>query len=69
MSDVKVTIEHIRAAKLCAKGARAWFEYHGFSWPDFLANGKSGDELAATGDALALKVVACAREVENGRRR
>lgn len=63
-----VTISHIRQAKLCAGGARAWFEHHGFSWSDFLTNGKSADELDATGDALAFRVTAIARE-EDGRRR
>lgn len=57
-----VRIQHIRSAKLCASGARRWFESHGFSWADFLANGKSADELDATGDALALRVTAIARK-------
>lgn len=58
---VIVRMRHIRAADLCAGGARQWFAHHGFSWPDFLENGKSADELEATGDALALQVVAIAR--------
>lgn len=57
-----VTIEHIRQANLCMKGARNWFAFHGFSWPDFIANGKSADELEATGDALAFRVTAIARQ-------
>lgn len=66
--DVIVTMKHIRAAKLCASGARNWFDVNGFSWNDFLINGKSADELEATGDALALRVTAAARkEAEDGR--
>ena len=63
-----VRIQHIRAAKLCTKGARRWFESHGLSWSDFLTNGKSADELDALGDALAFRVTAIAREeASNGR--
>ncbi len=65
-----VTMRHIRSAKLCASGARDWFKQYGFSWSDFLENGKPVEELEATGDALALKVTAIARkEEEDGRRR
>lgn len=62
--SVLVTITHIRQAKLCAKGARNWFQSHGFSWADFLQNGKSADELEATGDPLAFRVTAIARAHE-----
>ena len=65
---IVVHIHHVRAAKLCMSGARRWFESHGFSWVDFLTNGKSADELEATGDALALRVTAIARgESASGR--
>ena len=63
-----VRLSHIRKADLCHSGARRWFNSYGFSWADFLMNGKSADELEQTGDPLALKVVAIAREEsENGR--
>lgn len=65
---VTVRISHVRKAELCASGARRWFNSYGFSWSDFLQNGKPADELEATGDPLALKVVAIAREdTANGR--
>lgn len=65
-----VRFEHIRAAGLCASGARAWFARHHFSWSEFLENGKSAEELEATGDELAFRVTAVARkEVEDGRGR
>lgn len=64
-----VYIQHIRAADLCARGARQWFEFHGFSWQDFLDNGKAAEELEATGDAFAFAVTAIARaEAADGRR-
>lgn len=57
-----VRIHHIRAADLCTRGARAWFQSHGLSWREFLEHGMCADKLDATGDALALKVTAIARE-------
>lgn len=65
---VMVHMRHVRTAKLCSGGARRWFEANGFSWSDFLENGKSADELDATGDALAHRVTAIARkEAVDGR--
>jgi len=64
-----VYIRHIRAANLCASGARDWFRHYGFDWSDFLTNGKPAEELDATGDAMALKVTAIAREEEADERR
>ena len=66
--DVTVTVGHVRKAKLCMGGARNWFDSHGLSWSDFLANGISADRLDALDDALADKVSAIAREeFANGR--
>lgn len=59
--QIIVRISHVRAAKLCTKGARNWFETYGFSWSDFLANGKAVEELEATNDPLAFRVTAIAR--------
>jgi hypothetical protein len=59
---VVVRIEDLRAARLCFEGTRPWFRRHGFDWQAFLAEGISSDRLAATGDALAHRVIAKARE-------
>ena len=56
-----VTVQDLRAARLCFQGARPWFARHGFSWQGFLANGIEAEKLEATGDALALRVTAEAR--------
>lgn len=53
-----VRAEDIRAARLCFQGARPWFRRHGFDWQAFLAEGLPAEVLAATGDALALRVIA-----------
>lgn len=53
-----VCAEDIRAAKLCFQGARPWFRRHGLDWQAFLAEGLPAEVLAATGDTLALRVIA-----------
>lgn len=53
-----VRAEDIRAARLCFQGARPWFRRHGLDWQAFLADGLPVEVLAATGDALALRVIA-----------
>lgn len=59
--DITVRMEHIRQARLCSRGARAFFERHGLDWRQFLREGIPASELAATGDALALRAVEVAR--------
>lgn len=60
-ADVTVTMEHVRAARMCSRGARAFFERHGLDWQRFLAEGLPAEQIEATGDAMALKVVEVAR--------
>jgi hypothetical protein len=55
-------MRHVRAARLCAGGARAWFKHYGLDHNDFLANGIPVSVLEATGDPLALRAVAAAKE-------
>ena len=68
MSDgqVIVTMRHVRASRLCAKGARAFFSRHGLYWSAFLDGGISADVIEATGDAMAVKVAQLARAEECG---
>lgn len=56
-----VTMRHIRAAGLCSRGARAFFQRHGLDWSRFLREGIAAAELEATGDVMALRVVEIAR--------
>lgn len=42
----------------CGSGARRWFAHYGFDWQDFVKNGLPAAVLAATGDALALRLIA-----------
>lgn len=65
MTDpVVVTMEHVRKARLCSRGARAFLARHGFDWDEFLARGIEADKLEAIGDAMAMKAV---EEARNGR--
>lgn len=62
MSEVIVTVKHVRAARLCTSGMRVWLEHHGFDVTDFVRNGLPAETLEATGDEFALRVAAIARE-------
>lgn len=65
---MKVYVRHIRAAKICMKGSRMWFERHGYSWNDFLTNGIAVEIVEATGCPIAARAVAeVYREAERGR--
>lgn len=56
-----ITMEHVRAAKMCSRGARAFFERHGLDWQQFLESGLPVETIEATRDAMALRVVEVAR--------
>lgn len=60
----RVTIQDLRASRLCFQGARPWFARHGLDWQVFLRDGLEAEVLAATGDALALRVIAVAEARE-----
>lgn len=60
----RVTVQDLRASRLCFQGARPWFRRHGLDWQAFLAAGLDAEVLRATGDALALRVIAIAEARE-----
>lgn len=69
MTTGRVYRRHLNALRYCARGSRAFFERHGFSWSDFLRNGIEREKFMATGDAMALKCVELAdQEAADGRR-
>lgn len=57
-----IRINHIRAANLCTRGARHWFEQKGLSWQEFLAEGLPADQVRALNDPLADRVIAAAEK-------
>ena len=62
---ILVNMSHVRTAKMCSRGARAFFKKHGLDWSKFLKEGLPVEEIEATGDGMALKVAKVAR---NGRK-
>ena len=52
----------IRAAKMCSRGARQFFDRHGLDWSDFVRNGVLIDVIEKIDDAMAQQVVGVARE-------
>ena len=59
---VIVTINDVRAARLCAHGGREWFARHGLDWSAFLQDGIPDSVVLATGDALGERAVEAAHE-------
>lgn len=58
--QVIVTMRHVRQAHMCSRGARAFFARHGLDYGRFLREGLPAEQIRATGDAMALQVVAIA---------
>lgn len=63
MSD-KITINDIRRAGHCVKGAREWFERHDLDFREFVKNGIDEEDLLRIGDGLATNVVEHKRKLE-----
>lgn len=56
---------HVRQAKICMPGARAWFAARGWSWGRFVADGRPAVDFIRTGDPIAMRTVrAAAGEAE-----
>ena len=60
--SIIVRVHHIRGAKLCGNGTRAWFKHHGIDYNEFLANGLPIEQVEALNDGFAEQVCAVARE-------
>ncbi len=58
---ILVTMEHVRIAKLCSRGARAWFRHHGLDYITFIKDGLPVEVIEGTNDALGRKVADIAR--------
>lgn len=68
MTEPMLHVRHMRQAKLCMSGGRVWFAARGWSWSDFVAEGRPIADFVATGDPLALKAVVFAeKEAQDGR--
>lgn len=68
--DFTVTIDDVRGAGHCVRGAKQWFDGYGLDFRSFLESGIAASKLLATGDAYGIQVVEHARrrvEAEHGR--
>lgn len=61
MAERIITINDVRNAGLCAKGARIWAQSNGFDLRAFLKDGMTESKVAAMNDAMANKVLAHVR--------
>jgi len=62
MSEPRLYVRHIRGARICMDGARKWFSQRGWSWGQFVAEGRVLSDFEATGCPLAARAVAVARK-------
>jgi len=62
MTEIMVTVEHLRVAQFCGRGARIWFERHGLDWNEFIVRGLPISLVENTGDAMGKIVSDIARE-------
>jgi hypothetical protein len=62
MNDPFVTIAHVRASQLCARGLREWLKRYNLDYMRFLRGEYRASEIEATQDALGIKVAAFARK-------
>jgi hypothetical protein len=71
MSELRVYVHHVRAAKLCMSGARKWFAMRGLDWNRFLEEGLSADFLRELNDPISNRALAQAeaeaQELADGR--
>lgn len=57
-----ITLEHVKKAGMCAKGAREFFKNNNLiEWSSFIENGIDSEVLIKSGDAMALQVVEVAK--------
>lgn len=63
---MRVTVDDVRAAGHCVRGAREWFERHNLDFRAFLRDGIEEEEFLSSGDGLAERIVALKRARENG---
>jgi len=52
-----IRMHHVRMAGYCNRGAREFFRRHDLSWQQFVDEGIPEEQLIATGDHIALRVV------------
>lgn len=64
MNELIITVDDVRATKLCLRGSRVVCAAHGLSWDHFVTNGYTVSTLAACNDPLINRVIEKARKRE-----
>lgn len=64
--SVKVLPRHVRAAKICMPGSRAWVRQHGLDWNKFVTEGFDSDMLLEINDPITNRAVAEALKEAEG---
>lgn len=54
-------MRHLRACRMCSRGARQFFAKRGWDWSEFLRAGLPVETFEETGDAMAIQVAQAAR--------
>lgn len=60
--ELMIHVRHLRAAGMCNREPRKWFQKHGLSWTEFVTTGIPVSKILATADSLAYPVVEIARK-------
>jgi hypothetical protein len=63
---LRITVTDARRIGYCARGMKTWARPHGLDFASFLKNGIPAEDLLATGDAFAERIVAA--KLNGGRR-
>jgi hypothetical protein len=61
-----IRMKHVRAAGMCNREPRIFCARQGWSWQEFLDHGFPEEQLLATDDPMALRVVEAAHKLEDG---
>jgi hypothetical protein len=61
VTEPRITIADMRAAKICASGARETARHYGIDWSEFVQHGMTCDDAEATGNAVLIDLAAKAR--------
>lgn len=65
IDDPIITVQHVRDAGLCVRGARQWLTLNGLSLEHLIRQGYPCSQIEALNDAMGNKVAKLAREQAN----
>jgi hypothetical protein len=63
--DPLVCMRHVRAAKFCVRGAKAWADRHNLDFRHFIQHGYPASVIEGAGDGLGKLIAEIARKEAN----